>query len=276
MQPIRLFSLRNINKKGKQEFFEYYARLSLMLNILKASLGIGAAKVDTVLESLSVEQGGTLKGDVVIKGGEVEQKIDAIRIELCTEIKVDIDDSISYQKHVLTRLDAVQTFTISADEIKQVPFELVLDNETPITELNAQMNQSKVWLETTLDIDFAIDPKDRDYLAVHPSSVVSQTIAAIEDAGFVMNKADVEKGFLRGQGFSSQSGCYQEIEFKNKGFLNKKEIELSFIVNGDSVHCLAEVDRSMSMRGDQYASFTLNRDAKAHEVESMVKQILSI
>ena len=30
-----------------------------MLNMLKASLGIGAAKVDTVLESLSVEQGGT-------------------------------------------------------------------------------------------------------------------------------------------------------------------------------------------------------------------------
>jgi sporulation-control protein spo0M len=37
-----------------------------MLNMLKASLGIGAAKVDTVLESLSVVQGGVLKGNVVI------------------------------------------------------------------------------------------------------------------------------------------------------------------------------------------------------------------
>jgi len=247
-----------------------------MFGKLKASLGIGAAKVDTVLESLSVFQGETLRGIVHIQGGDVEQQIDAINLKLCTEMKVESDESTSYQDFILAKLEAVQPFVIQPNETKQVPFELRLDDETPITALNAAKNQCHVWLETTLDIDFAIDPKDRDFVEVKPLPVVAKVLSAIEQAGFGMVKADVEKGFLRGGNFSSKSGCYQEIEFRNNGFINKKEIELSFVLDGAMVHCLAEVDRSLSMRGDQYISFSLNRNASDTEVVSAVNRILSV
>ncbi|MEZ8100996.1 sporulation protein [Vibrio bivalvicida] len=247
-----------------------------MFGKLKASLGIGAAKVDTVLESLSVFQGETLRGNVHIQGGDVEQQIDAINLKLCTEMKVESDESTSYQDFVLAKLEAVQPFVIQPNETKQVPFELSLDDETPITALNAAKNQCHVWLATTLDIDFAIDPKDRDFVEVKPLPVVAKVLSAIEQAGFGMVKADVEKGFLRGGNFSSKSGCYQEIEFRNNGFVNKKEIELSFVLEGGLVHCLAEVDRSLSMRGDQYISFSLNQNASDTEIASAVNRILSV
>ncbi|EGA70501.1 sporulation-control protein [Vibrio sinaloensis DSM 21326] len=247
-----------------------------MFGKLKASLGIGAAKVDTVLESMSVFQGETLKGIVHIQGGDVEQQIDAINLKLCTEVKVESDDSVSYQDFIIGKIQAVQPFTIQPGENKQVPFEMKLDDETPITALNALKNQCHVWVETTLDIDFAIDPKDRDFVEVKPLPVAGKIISAIEQAGFAMVKADVEKGHLRGSNFSSKSGCYQEIEFRNSGFINKKEIELSFILDGGVMHCLAEVDRSLSMRGDQYVSFTLSLNASDAEIGSAVNRVLSV
>lgn len=247
-----------------------------MFGKLKASLGIGAAKVDTVLESMSVFQGETLKGVVHIQGGDVEQHIDAINLKLCTEVKVESDSGASYQSFIIGKLQAVQPFTIQPGENKQVPFELKLDDETPITALNALKNMCHVWVETSLDIDFAIDPKDRDFLEIKPLPVAAKVISAIEQAGFSMVKADVEKGYLRGGNFSSKSGCYQEVEFRNNGFVNKKEIELSFILNGSVVHCLAEVDRAMSMRGDQYVSFTLPLTASDAEISNAVNRVLSV
>lgn len=247
-----------------------------MFGKLKASLGIGAAKVDTVLESMSVVQGETLKGTVHIKGGEVEQQIDAINLKLCTEMKVESDESTSYQDFILAKLQAVQPFVIQPNEHKQVPFELRLDDETPITALNAHKNQCHVWVETTLDIDFAIDPKDRDFVDVRPLPVVAKILSAIEQAGFGMVKADVEKGFLRGGNFSSKSGCYQEIEFRSNGFISSKEIELSFVLEGTTVHCLAEIDRSLSLRGDQYISFSLHQQASDSEITAAVNRILSV
>lgn len=247
-----------------------------MFGKLKASLGIGAAKVDTVLDSMSVFQGDTLKGTVHIKGGDVEQQIDAINLKLCTEVKVESDESTSYQDFIIGKLQAVQPFVIQPNETKQVPFEFRLNDETPITALNVLKNLCHVWVETTLDIDFAIDPKDRDFVEVKPLPVVAKVLSAIEQAGFAMVKADVEKGHLRGGNFSSKSGCYQEIEFRSNGFINRKEIEVSFILDGNLVHCLAEVDRSFSMRGDQYVSFSLAKDASDGEINSVVNRILSI
>ncbi|MGD8109329.1 sporulation protein [Vibrio sp. TRT 17S01] len=246
-----------------------------MFGKLKASLGIGAAKVDTILESMSVYQGDTLKGHVHIQGGDVEQQVDAIKLKLCTEMKVESDSGSSYQDFLLGQLQATQPFVIQPGENKQVAFELKLDDETPITALNALKNQCHVWLETTLDIDFAIDPKDRDFVEVKPLPVAGKVIAAIEQAGLAMVKADVEKGYLRGGSFSSKSGCYQEIEFRNSGFINKKEIELSFILDGYQMHCLAEVDRSFG-RGDQYVSFTLPCDASDAQIQAAVARVLAV
>lgn len=247
-----------------------------MFQKLKASLGIGAAKVDTLLDSSNIFQGDVLKGNIHVAGGDVEQKIDAINLRLCTEVKVEGDNGVSYQHFVLDQVQILEPFLINANEIKQLPFELKLNDETPITSLNARKNQCRVWLETALDIDFALDPKDRDLLQVRPLPVVERVITAIERGGFSMVKADVEKGYLRGGSFSSKSGCYQEIEFKNSGLLNSKEIELSFIPEGSVVHCLAEVDRKFGLRGDQYYSFTLGHDADEGEVASAVQSILAL
>ncbi|MBV7300189.1 sporulation protein [Enterovibrio paralichthyis] len=246
-----------------------------MFKKLKASLGIGGATVDTVLHNESLYQGETLRGTVNIKGGGAEQEIDAITLKLCTEVKVESDSGVSYQPFVLGHLRANDPFVIQPGEEKQVPFEFKLHDETPITAVNTRNNQSHVWIETTLDIDFAIDPTDRDHLQVRPLPSVQRAMNILEREGFKMVKADVEKGQLRGNGFTSQSGCYQELEFQSSGMFSRKEIELSFILSGSVIHCLAEIDRSFG-RGDTYRSFTLSRDASEGEVEQALAAVLTV
>lgn len=83
-----------------------------MFGKLKASLGIGAAKVDTVLHNMSLSQGETLEGTVHIQGGDVEQQIDAIKLKLCTQVKEESDSGTSYPSFVLGHLQAVEPFVI--------------------------------------------------------------------------------------------------------------------------------------------------------------------
>ncbi len=247
-----------------------------MLRKLKASLGIGAATVNTILEDTEIYQGENLIGTINIQGGDVEQTIDAIHLKLNTEIKVEDDSGVSFQTLTLYHTKAVEPFVIQVGEQKQLSFTIKLPDETPITELNVANNRCEVWLETVLDVDFALDPTDRDLLIVKPLPVAQKVISLIEQADFNMVKADVEKGFLNGGHFKSQSGCYQEIEFRNTAFINKKEIELSFILDGAVIHCLAEIDRSFGNRGDQYLSFSLAIDASNEEIERAVQQILRV
>ena len=55
---------------------------------LLASVGIGQAKVDTILFDEVVEPGGILTGEIQIQGGQVDQEIDKIDLCLRTRAKV--------------------------------------------------------------------------------------------------------------------------------------------------------------------------------------------
>ena len=89
-----------------------------------------------------------------------------------------------------------------------------------------------------------------------------------------MVKADVEKGFLNGQGSASKSGIYQEIEVKNNNLIADKEIELSFILNHDKLHCLVEIDSGFGWSKNQYRSFTLPINATDKQINSLVSAIV--
>ena len=52
-----------------------------------ASIGIGGAKVDTVLENPELQPGDTLKGVIKMMGGKVDQPVDRVYLELLTEVR---------------------------------------------------------------------------------------------------------------------------------------------------------------------------------------------
>ncbi len=245
-----------------------------MFKTLFAKMGIGSARVDAVLTTDQFMPGGTVEGRVDITGGDVEQEISAIVLKLRTMAKEEGEAMDMEISHTLAKYRVADPFTLAPGEALEMPFSFDLHPETPITVLNAEKNRCKVWLETSLDIDMAMDPSDRDYLNIHPSPLVYHFMDAMEKNGYTLKKADVERGYLRGDGFESHSGCYQELEYKpgGFGFSRVKEMELSFILEPDVTHVLIEVDRSFT--GDGYQSLTLPNSTDYHGVENLLKQII--
>ena len=245
-----------------------------MFKKLFAKMGIGAAKVDAVLTTDQFVPGAAVEGRVEITGGDVEQEVSAIVLKLRTMAKSEGEEMEMEISHTLAEYRVTDPFTLAPGEALEMPFSFDLHPETPVTVLNAADNRCKVWLETSLDIDMAMDPSDRDYLNIHPSPLVHHFMDAMEKNGYALKKADVEKGYLRGKGFESHSGCYQELEYKpgGSGFSRVKEVELSFIIEEGVTHVFIEVDRSFT--GDGYQSLTLANTTDYHGVEDLLKQII--
>lgn len=231
-----------------------------MFKKVLASIGIGAAKVDTVLHTEHLLPGQKFSAEVIITAGDVEQDISGLELALMTKVKVESDEGEYFADHVLDKWSIVDQRTLQPGEVLRIPFEARLHSETPITEISQGLNQSVVWIATGLNIDFALDATDRDPVYVYPNEAVKTFMLAMEKLGYKLVKSDVEKGYLRTSNFNSTSGCYQELEYKPAGLnvFGPKEVELSFVPEALKTHVLIEVDRMFG--SDGYADLTIEHD----------------
>ncbi|XXM72543.1 sporulation protein [Lysinibacillus sphaericus] len=149
-----------------------------------ASMGIGSAAVDTKLKSPFIQQGEVLNGIVEVKGGNTEQRIEAINLKLMTMYGHEGSDRLS--PAIVESFQLNEPFTISRGERKTIPFSIQIPHDTPVTmtDPHTQNNVPPVWIETGMDIRNAIDPKDKDYVTVEPSTIHENIIDAIKVIGF--------------------------------------------------------------------------------------------
>lgn len=246
-----------------------------MFKKVLASIGIGAAKVDTVLHTEHLQPGQKFSAEIVISAGDVEQDISGLELALMTKVKVESEEGDYFADHVIEKWSIVDERTLEPGETLTIPFEARLHSETPITEISQGLNQSVVWLATGLNIDYALDATDRDPIFVYPNEAVKTFMMAMEQLGYKLAKADVEKGFLRTSSFHSTSGCYQELEYKPAGLnvFGPKEVELSFIPEALKTHVLIEIDRVFS--SDGYVDLTIEHDqVNLSQVRDQLERIL--
>ncbi|MEJ8305647.1 sporulation protein [Saccharibacillus sacchari] len=201
-----------------------------------ASVGIGNAKVDTVLDNAQVPVGGELSGVVHIEGGQTEQQVDRIYLFIKSEYIREHDDRKVRETATITKYLLSERFTLRAGERKQIPFRFTLPEYTPIT-----LRSSGVWVETGLDIPSAVDATDRDALNVTPSDEIQIALDAIEQLGFRLREVTNDYA-PRHRGPLS---FVQEFEYvpttKFRGQLD--ELEVVFSQHDGELELLLEVDR---------------------------------
>ena len=210
-----------------------------MFNKLLRSIGIGSAKVDTILSTSTCVPGGTIQGEVRIAGGNAAQDIETIYLSLMTEYEVELDDSTIHLSADLGRVRLTDRFTVQAGQELVMPFVIPVPLNTP-----ASMGKCVVWVQTGLDIKSAIDPSDRDYLDVRPHPMVDAFLAAADRLGFRLYKVDAEKAGYRHAG--NGLPFVQEFEFKaQRGEFRGKldELEAVFDVSEQGVHVTLQIDR---------------------------------
>ena len=250
-----------------------------MLKKILASVGIGKASVDTILLDEQLRAGEPFRIEVVITGGEVEQELNGLEFAIMAEAKAEKsvgDDEIKYHKSlVLQSWKPMLKQTIAPGETITRQFTLNLHPETPATRLFGQ-RIGKVWLQTGLDIKNGIDGSDQDPLTILPSPTQLAVLELIEQAGYRLYKTDIEAGYIHAREFASHLPCYQEYEFKpeSHSFFGARELEVSFVDNGEETGVLIEVDRAFL--GDGYRSIAIPNELDSVEaVRPYVEELLS-
>ncbi len=245
-----------------------------MFKKLLASIGIGNATVDTILLTETLLPGNPFHCEIRIQGGDVEQTLSGIDLCLMTKLFVEVEDGEHRENLCLAQWRIQEAVTLAANEKRIIPFHGTLPFETPITHLPLSRHDTQVWLATDLNIDMGIDASDIDVLRIEPTAVMQQVIKSVESQGFVLKKADVEKGFLNGGHFQSRSGGYQELEFvpAGWGFSRLQEVEVSFVPEAHCTHVFIELDRRFS--GDSYKTFTVSHTE--HDVLQIAERISTL
>lgn len=203
-----------------------------------ASVGIGSAKLDTVLDKASYSPGEEVHGVVRIQGGSIEQRIDAIVLSVMTSYLREVNDSKMTQSTDLARLQVSEPLTINPNELREVPFSFYLPRNTPLS-----IGHSPVWIKTAADIQAAVDPTDEDRIHVMPSPYQRVVLDAVDQLGFRLRKSES----VYAPRLGGTLPFVQELEWvpasgPYRGRLD--ELELMFLGNHpDGIHLLLQIDR---------------------------------
>jgi sporulation-control protein len=227
---------------------------------LLASLGAGGASVETVLQDPNVVPGGLVHGEVRIKGGQVDQRIEGLTLGLQARVEVETEDSEYKQDVEFHRQPIGGAFELKAGTLHVVPFALQVPFETPVTAVAGQhLRGMAVGVTTELAIDRAVDAGDLDPLNVHPLPVQQAILDAFVRLGFRFKGADLERGRIRNT--RQRLPFYQEIEFfAPSQYPGLNEVELSFVADESAVDVVLEMDKKGGLfteSTDTFRSFTV-------------------
>ncbi|WP_449622397.1 sporulation protein [Robertmurraya sp. Marseille-Q9965] len=208
-------------------------------NKVFASVGIGAAKVDTKLERETVTPGEEIRGVVEIQGGNIEQTIDSIYLTVHTTYIKERDDKKYTDVGQVDKFKLTEPFTIQANERKEIPIAFRIPSDTPLT-----IGRTKVWVATGLDIKNSVDPTDKDFIKVVPNRLMESVLNAVSDLGFRLREADCEEAPYR---LRRRLPFVQEFEFvpvsgPYRGRLDELEL-VFFPTSSDDMEIMLQVDR---------------------------------
>lgn len=224
-----------------------------------ASVGIGSATVDAVLNADRTCPGEAITGVVHIQAGDTAQTIDSISVALLTQYKRDVDDQDVYVAHVLDQADVGEAFEVAPQEKQELPFTLPVPLETPLT-----VGQTQVWVQTTLAIPRSVDPQGRAELHIEPTNGLAAALDGFEQLGFTLRQADCEQNRM----LDRETPFVQQFEFVPGGEYAGRLTELEAIIalQPEGVEVWIEADlRTGGLAGMLLGEFDLNeRFARAH------------
>ncbi|UVI29175.1 sporulation protein [Paenibacillus spongiae] len=209
-----------------------------MFKRMLASVGIGAAKVDLMLHQDVVKAGDMISGIIRIEGGRVDQEVNDVYAFIMTRYLREQNDTKREVEAAVSKFLLAGKFTVKAEQVYEFPVSFQLPANTPVT-----MGRTPVWIQTGLDINETVDPKDQDRLEVRPHPHSAVILDAVSQLGFRLRKVDCE--YAPNYGRTYGLPFVQEFEFipasQFRGQLD--ELEIVFYPDENGVDLLLQIDR---------------------------------
>ncbi|WP_067698862.1 sporulation protein [Nocardia jejuensis] len=243
-----------------------------MFKKLLAAAGVGGAEVETELHTPGVQPGGTVHGVVRVRGGSVPQEISRIGLEFVTKVEYEHTEEEYEQNRGFAPVTVHGPFHLPTGAVFDIPFAIHAPWETPITFYNGHhLPGMAVSVRTIVEIAGAVDAGDSDPIGVGALPVQHVVLAAMEQLGFRLRRADVEQGWIRG--IQQELGFYQEIEFaRSPRYPGIGEVEVTFVAGQDGAEVVLEVDRS---RGDGYLGFYIDHSGVDGDWTAEIDRMIS-
>jgi sporulation-control protein len=217
--------------------------MSVFKRMLSA-FGVGGPSVDTVLDSPVARAGEVVKGRVSIQGGTGEAVIDQVVLSLVTRVEVEHAGGEAHGVGEFFRVIVQRDVRVPANERRDIPFQLSLPWETPVTAVgDVALPGMTVGVRTELVIKGAPDKGDLDPILVRPLPSQDRVLEAFGQLGATFRSADVEAGRI--MGVPQELGFYQEIEFfPPPQFASRlNQVELTFVTSHRDLWVVLEADK---------------------------------
>lgn len=233
-----------------------------MFKRMLAAFGVGGPTVDTVLDSPHAMPGQVVRGQVRIQGGTADAVIDEVVLSLVTRAELEYGDHEGHGTVELVRVSAAHGVRIGAEQRVDIPFQLPVPWEAPITAVSGnRLPGMTIGVRTELVISGALDKGDLDAVDIHPLPSQDRVLGAFGHLGFRLRGADVENG--RVHGVPQRLGVYQEIEFLPPPQLASRvnEVELTFVATPHELHVVLEADKRAGLfraGGDSFGRFVMS------------------
>ncbi|KAF1085438.1 Sporulation-control protein spo0M [Sporotomaculum syntrophicum] len=145
-----------------------------MLKRLLASFGIGSSKVNLVLDKQEFSIGESLRGRIIVEGGNIDQEINTLDVEVVMKFTIKGKE---FSKKVDT-IRVAGNFYTKAKATQEVPFEHYLPFHYPISKGSVSYH-----LVTKMDIAKSADTGDTDEFIVLPGKDMALILDALAVLG---------------------------------------------------------------------------------------------
>lgn len=219
-----------------------------MFQKVMASFGQGGATVDARILDRHVRPGGTLRGEVVLAGGQVDQEVEALGVTLLARVERGGDANGS--PPALADLPFQQVHLAGRELVRAgasitVPFEVQMPWETPVTTVFGKyLTGMAVGLQTNLDLArTVVDPQDVDAIPIEPLPAQHRILDALSRLGFQFRSASLVKDRL--DGVDQQLPFFQEIDFTPPPAFAPvfNEVAVSFLARPRDVQVVLDVNK---------------------------------
>ncbi|MGB3440961.1 MAG: sporulation protein [Actinophytocola sp.] len=211
-----------------------------MFQKVMASFGQGGATIDARILDRHVRPGGTLHGEVILVGGQIDQEVESLSVTLLARVEHGEGETadLPFQNVQLAGKELVR----AGAQIK-VPFELQMAWETPVTTVFGKyLTGMAVGLQTNLNLArTVVDPHDVDAIPIEPVPAQHRILDAMTRIGFKFRDATLVKN--RVDGVDQQLPFFQEINFTpSPAFANVfDEVAISFLARPRDVQVVLDV-----------------------------------
>lgn len=234
-----------------------------MFKKLMASFGVGAAKVNLVLENEQCRIGESVTGKVIVEGGNVAQGVHTLDVDVVMKVNIRGKEI----NKVVDTVKVARDFRIEARETRELPFEHRIPNHYPISRGSVAYS-----LVTKTDIAQAVDTGDHDRLVVLPSRQMALVFDALQTLGF---KEKIGSGKIERYG--------QEFEFYPPEHFSDqlRELELKFYSQGDDFKLFLELEMAggymrsgVEHHTELHVPVELLRSGSSRELANYIREFL--